>query len=138
MSISEYRIDHLYKGLVESFEFIITDRMMNDFSKISGDYNPLHNNVEYAKSKGFDGVVVYGGLLISQISQIIGMHLPGNNSIWNGLNVSFVNPLKVNQKAVIVATIVHISKATSSFKFNIRILHDEIVILKGSADITIL
>ena len=44
----------------------------------------------------------------------------------------------VGQKATIDATIAHISKATSSFKLNIRILYDEIIVLKGSADITIL
>ncbi len=112
--------------------------MINNFSNISGDYNPLHKNTEYAISKGFDGSLVYGGILISQISKIIGMHMPGNNSLWNGLSVNFLNPLMVDQKATIDATVVHISKSTSSFKLNIRILYDEIIVLKGSADITIL
>jgi acyl dehydratase len=136
--ISEYNINDLYEGLVENFEFVVTNEMMNNFSNISGDYNPLHKNTEYAISKGFDGSLVYGGILISQISKIIGMHMPGNNSLWNGLSVNFLNPLMVDQKATIDATVVHISKATSSFKLNIRILYDEIIVLKGSADITIL
>ncbi len=136
--ISEYNINDLYEGLVENFEFVVTNEMMNNFSNISGDYNPLHKNTEYAISKGFDGSLVYGGILISQISKIIGMHMPGNNSLWNGLSVNFLNPLMVDQKATIDATVVHISKSTSSFKLNIRILYDEIIVLKGSADITIL
>ncbi len=136
--ISEYKINDLYEGLVENFEFVVTNEMMNNFSDISGDYNPLHKNTEYAISKGFDGSLVYGGILISQISKIIGMHMPGNNSLWNGLSVNFLNPLMVDQKATIDATVVHISKSTSSFKLNIRILYDEIIVLKGSADITIL
>ena len=115
IKISEYCIEDLYDGLSRRFEFVVTDQMMKNFSNISGDFNPLHINNEYAKLKGFDGVVVYGGLLISQISQIIGMHLPGDNSLWNGLSVNFIKPLMVGQKAIIEAIVVHVSKATSSF-----------------------
>lgn len=136
--ILEYNVNDLYEGMVESFEFVVTNQMMENFSELSGDFNPLHINTKYAISKGFEGSVVYGGILITQISKIIGMYMPGNNSLWTGLSINFLNPLMINQKATIDATVVHISEATSSFKLNIRILYEEIIVLKGSADITIL
>jgi acyl dehydratase len=136
--ILEYNVNDLYEGMVESFEFVVTNQMMENFSELSGDFNPLHINTEYAISKGFEGSVVYGGILITQISKIIGMYMPGNNSLWTGLSINFLNPLMINQKATIDATVVHLSEATSSFKLNIRILYEEIIVLKGSADITIL
>jgi 3-hydroxybutyryl-CoA dehydratase len=136
--ILEYNVNDLYEGMVENFEFVVTNQMMENFSELSGDFNPLHINTEYAISKGFEGSVVYGGILITQISKIIGMYMPGNNSLWSGLSINFLNPLMINQKASIDATVVHISEATSSFKLNIRILYDEITVLKGSADIIIL
>ena len=84
-----HSLDSLHEGLVERFVFKATDEMMQSFEKISGDINPLHTDVNFATSRGFDGVVVYGGILVAQISRMVGMHLPGRDALWSSLNIYF-------------------------------------------------
>ena len=65
------KINKLFKGMSHSHNFIITKEMMDGFLSISNDTNKLHTDENFAKINKFDGVVVYGGLLIAQISYLI-------------------------------------------------------------------
>ena len=55
---------------------IITESMIEDFAKISGDYNPIHMNEEYAKTTEFKKRICHGMILGSFISQYIGKKYP--------------------------------------------------------------
>ena len=111
-----HSLHSLHEGLVERFVFKATDEMMQSFVKISGDINPLHTDVNFATSRGFDGVVVYGGILVAQVSRMVGMHLPGHDALSRGLNIHYVRPLLVGQQAELEARVEHISEATSSIE----------------------
>jgi 3-hydroxybutyryl-CoA dehydratase len=111
---------------------------MKQYSILSGDINELHVNVEYAKEKNFDGVVVYGGLIISNLSKLIGMYLPGGGSLWNNLKISFMKPLMVNKKAIINAEIIHVSESTSTVEIKFNIISDDEVISRGSAGVSVI
>lgn len=133
-----HSLDSLYKGLVERFVFKATNEMMQSFVKISGDVNPVHTDSNYATSRGFDGMVVYGGILVAQISRMVGMHLPGRDSLWNSLNIQFAHPLLVGQTAELEARVEHISEATSSIELKFKITSQGKTLARGSAGVQIL
>ena len=85
-----HSLDSLHEGLVERFVFKPTNEMMRLFVEISGDVSPVHTDSNYATSRGFDGVVVYGGILVAQISRMVGMHLPGRDALSRNLNIHYV------------------------------------------------
>ena len=133
-----HSLDSLYEGLEERFVFKATDEMMQSFVEISGDVNPVHTDSNYAASRGFDGMVVYGGILVAQISRMVGMHLPGRDALWNSLNIQFAHPLLVGQTAELEARVDHISEATSSIEFKFKITSQGKKLAKGSAGVQIL
>ena len=133
-----HSLDSLHEGLVERFVFKPTDKMMQSFVEISGDVNPMHTDVNFATSRGFDGVLVYGGILIAQISRMVGMHLPGRDALWSSLNIHFARPLLVGQTAELEARVEHISEATSSIELTFKITSQGKTLAKGSAGVQIL
>ena len=133
-----HSLDSLHEGLVERFVFKPTDKMMQSFVEISGDVNPMHTDVNFATSRGFDGVLVYGGILIAQISRMVGMHLPGHDALSRGLNIHYVRPLLVGQQAELEARVAHISEATSSIELKFKITSQGKTLAKGSAAVQIL
>ena len=133
-----HSLDSLHEGLVERFVFKPTDKMMRSFVEISGDVNPMHTDVNFATSRGFDGVLVYGGILIAQISRMVGMHLPGRDALWSSLNIHYVRPLLVGQQAELEARVAHISEATSSIELKFKITSQGKTLAKGSAAVQIL
>ena len=133
-----HSLDSLHEGLVERFVFEPTEKMMQSFMEISGDMSPVHTDVNYAKSRGFDGVVVYGGILVAQISRMVGMHLPGHDALSRGLNIHYMRPLLVGQQAELEARVAHISEATSSIELKFKITSRGKTLAKGSAGVQIL
>ena len=133
-----HSLDSLHEGLVERFVYKPTDKMMRSFVEISGDVNPMHTDVNFATSRGFDGVVVYGGILIAQMSRMVGMHLPGRDALWRSLNIHFAHPLLVGQTAELEARVEHISEATSSIELKFKITSQGKTLAKGSAGVQIL
>lgn len=114
--------------------FIVTSADMEAFSRLSGDCNPLHMNVNYARQLGFDGPVVFGGLIVARISCLIGMHVPGRGGLWTGLKIDFRNPLYVDEPAEITGEITHLSEATKMLSLKLRILAGERRIATASAE----
>ena len=133
-----HSLDSLHEGLVERFVFKPTDKMMQSFVEISGDVNPMHTDVNFETSWGFDGVLVYGGILIAQISRMVGMHLPGRDALWSSLNIHFARPLLVGQTAELEARVEPISEATSSIELKFKITSQGKTLAKGSAGVQIL
>ena len=87
--MNKYKFSDIKVGLSESFEVQIVPSMMDKFLEISNDINSLHQDINYAKQKGFLGRVVYGLLTSSFYSTLVGVHLPGKYCILQGINIQF-------------------------------------------------
>ena len=93
--MNEYTYDEIQIGQKESFSVTVTEEMMKSFLDITGDVNPLHNDSEYATSKGHPGRVVYGMLTGSMLSTLAGVYLPGKRSLIQEVKVKFAKPVYV-------------------------------------------
>ena len=132
-NLSEYSFDEVKIGFKKNFEAIITEPMLTDFAKLSGDYNPLHMNEEYASSTSFKKRVCSGMFLATFFSRLIGMYLPGKHALYFSQSLNFVNPCFVGDKITIegevidksVATKIITLKTTITDKSNKRIIDGE-------------
>jgi len=101
--------------------FQFSEEDVKTFSKLSGDYNPLHRDDTYAKDKGFEGVVVHGILLASKFSYLVGMVLPGKESIYISQQLLFHNPVYIDEELSISGCVESKSKATKIIEIKIEI-----------------
>ena len=109
--MKEYRFEEISLGLSESFQVEITREMMDKFRDISGDVNPLHNDTEFAKARGYEDRVVYGMLIASQKYCLI-----------HGVEIDFARPVYIGDKLTISGTVkeIHESVRRLTIKFVIR------------------
>lgn len=105
--MKNYDFSDIEIGLEESFVYELTEEKMQKFLEITGDINPLHNDINYAKEKGYNERVVYGMLTASALSTLAGVYLPGKKSLIHSIDLSFVKPvfilncpLKVSGKVI--------------------------------------
>ena len=91
-NFSELTFDQIDIGLTKEFDVIITQSLVDDFAKISGDYSPIHMNEEFAKSTKFGRKIVHGMLLASLLSRMVGMYLPGKYALYSSQTLEFHNP----------------------------------------------
>lgn len=93
--MNEYSYEDIKAGHKESFTAAVTEEMMSAFCDITGDINPLHNDEEYAVSKGHPGRVAYGMLTASLLSTLAGVYLPGRNSLIHEVKIKFAKPVYI-------------------------------------------
>ncbi|MCV0366628.1 MaoC family dehydratase [Nitrosopumilus sp.] len=105
-SPAEYSFDDLFVGQKTSFSKKIDESLLNDFAKISGDFNPLHMNEKYAINTNFGKRVCHGMLLASFFSQLVGMNLPGKNSLYFSQTLNFRNPCFIDDEVTIEGEII--------------------------------
>ena len=130
-------LSELAEGLQAIVDFSVTAQEMLEFAKLSGDFNPLHTDDAFARDKGFKGVVVYGALLVAKISQLIGMQLPGRNSVWASVSLDFRNPLYVGQPAQVVGVVNMVSDSTGMAELMFTVRAANKVLAKGTAQVIV-
>jgi len=121
---SEYVLDDIEVGQKEKFEVVVTESMVNSFADISGDYNPLHMDENYANSTNFKHRVCHGMLLASFFSRLVGMYLPGKNALYFSQSVKFVSPCFINDKILVEGEVLEKSSASRIITLKTTITND--------------
>lgn len=76
-----------------TFEVDVTREDIERFAALSGDYNPLHLDAEYARSTEYGRPIAHGAFLLGFVSRVLGMHLPGQQSLILAIRSRFPKPL---------------------------------------------
>jgi acyl dehydratase len=92
MKPREWTLEKLTVGTEACFKHRIFNSDVDNFVRLSGDYNPLHADRQFAKSAGFRDRVVHGAMLVALASRFVGMELPGRQSLLLSLKLDFVAP----------------------------------------------
>ena len=109
---AEYTFDEIVLGTKIKFTVPIEESIMNDFAKISGDYNSLHMDEQYAAGTKFGKRVCHGMLLASFFSRLVGMHMPGKYSLYFSQTLNFQMPCFVGDKITIEGEVIDKSQST--------------------------
>jgi 3-hydroxybutyryl-CoA dehydratase len=120
----ELKFHEISIGQINTFQIKITEKMVDDFANFSGDYNPLHMDQNFAKSKNFKNRVCHGMLLSSFFSTLIGMYLPGKNSLYFSQTINFQLPCYVNQKITVSGEVKEIIPSIKTIVLETKIFND--------------
>lgn len=92
-------------GMSVSIEHEVSEQDIQDFARVSGDYNPLHMDEEFAKGTPFGGRIAHGALTASYVSAILGNDLPGPGAIFTDLELKFRRPVRIGDKVTATAEV---------------------------------
>lgn len=93
--MQELSYSNIKVGDQASFAKTISESDIYQFAGITGDFNPLHVDNEFAKNSFFKERIAHGILTAGFISSVIGMKLPGKNTIYLSQNLKFIAPVKI-------------------------------------------
>ncbi|MCL4142878.1 UNVERIFIED_CONTAM: hypothetical protein GTU68_051642 [Idotea baltica] len=100
-----FAYEDLDVGMVHETVHTITEDDIQKFAEVSGDFNPLHMNEDFAKTTVFGRRIAHGALTASYISGILGNNLPGPGSIFTGLSMRFRRPVFIGSTVTVRATV---------------------------------
>lgn len=133
------RLLELSVGQSESLRRTITAEDVAAFARLSGDYNALHLDDEFAARTEFAGRVVHGFLNASLLSTLIGTRLPGRGALYMSQTIDFTRPVYIGDTVEARATIERIDAATRLVHLQTEISKtDGERVLKGAAVVKVL
>ncbi len=100
-----YSYEELSVGMFHETVHKIEDSDIQAFAEVSGDFNPLHMNDEFAKTTMFGERIAHGALTASYISGILGNNLPGPGCIFTHLSMRFRRPVFIGSTVVVRAEV---------------------------------
>lgn len=123
--MNHYGFNEITIGLQEEFEVEITDRKMQMFAEISGDYNPMHTDEDYSIKRGYLGKIVYGMLASSFYSTLVGMYLPGEKCLLNKCDVDYWKPVYLGNVLKVSGEVVDKRYATRRITIKGKMINQE-------------
>lgn len=99
------RLLALRVGQTERLSRTITGEDVAAFARLSGDYNALHLDDEFAARTEFAQRVVHGFLHASLLSTLIGMKVPGRGALYVSQSIEFTGPVFIGDTVEARATI---------------------------------
>ena len=103
-----------------SHVYHVTPGVYDSFQRCSEDMNPLHTDESFAREKGFPGCVMYGNILNAFISHFVGMCLPTPHVMIQSQDISFHQPVFLNDEITLQASVDTISEAVNIINYKLK------------------
>ena len=99
------RFEDIQVGDKATFSKTMTESDIFAFSAITGDFNPIHVNVEFAKESIFKQRVVHGMLTAGLVNQTL-THIGGAGNIHLSQFVKFRAPVYIGDTVTVISEVV--------------------------------
>ena len=86
----------------------VTDEVIRKFAEVSGDYNPIHLDEEFAKNTRFGKRIAHGMLSGAFISAVLGYELKERKIVYLSQTLKFTAPVFIGDTVTATATVVNI------------------------------
>jgi 3-oxoacyl-[acyl-carrier protein] reductase len=133
------RLRELKIGQTETLSRRITAEDVAAFARLSGDYNALHIDEEFAARTEFTQRVVHGFLHASLLSTLVGTKLPGRGALYVSQSIQFSRPVFIGDTVEASATVEKIDEETRLITLRTQIAKiDGTCVLSGTALVKLL
>lgn len=133
--------DHMTLRIGETFSVSkeITDKLIREFAELSGDFNPIHLDEEFAKETRFGKRIGHGMLTASFISALLGYALSVRKVVYLGQTLSFKHPTFIGDTVTATGKVLKIreDKPIVTIETICR-NQDDVVLLEGEAVLMLL
>lgn len=103
------------------------------FSEVTGDKNPLHLDIDFARKTIFKECVAHGMLNAGYISAVFGMKLPGPGAIYVSQTLFFKKPTKAGDRVRATVTVVEKMPEKKRIRFSTVCTVNGKTVLEGEA-----
>ena len=86
----------------------IRENEVRAFAELTGDFNPVHLDEDYAKGTRFGRRIAHGMLTASLISSVLANKLPGEGTVYSSQTLQFVAPVYLDDTVTARVTVTKI------------------------------
>ena len=80
-------------GQSASRSMAVTEGIVKGYAELTGDYNPLHFDKEFASRTRFGRLISQGGIAVGLVHALVAMDLPGAGTVFTEQHWEFPAPV---------------------------------------------
>lgn len=121
-------------GQVATRSLTVTGESVRTFAALTGDYNPLHFDAEFAAGTKFGRLVAQGGLTTGLLHALVAMDLPGPGTVFLSQNWKFTAPVYIGDTITARAEVLSLHETKPVTQLRIAVTRqDGEIVLEGEA-----
>jgi acyl dehydratase len=97
---------------------VFSQESINGYAEVSGDNNPIHIDVEFAKKTRFGRTICHGMLIYGAISEFLNQNFPNSKQLLQTL--SFSSPVYANEEVTLTYEVTEETNNTLQVKVSIN------------------
>jgi acyl dehydratase len=115
-------------------EMTVTEEIVERYAEITGDFNPLHFDAEFAARTRFGRLIAQGGIATGLLHALVAMDMPGPGSVFVRQSWSFPAPVFIGDSLQAEATVksVRAKRNLAELEFAVK-NQDGKLVLEGEA-----
>lgn len=127
-------IGEINVGDSASFSKTVSETDVYLFAGITGDFNPMHVNEEFARKSMFGKRIAHGGITTSLIAPVLGTILPGLGTVALETTCRFKAPVFPGDTITASATVLEKDEAKNRVRMDLKWTNQEgVIVAKGEA-----
>lgn len=112
----------------------LTSHHVETFAALTGDYNPLHFDEDFASRTRFGKLVVQGGLTTGLLHALVAMDMPGPGTVFLSQNWKFTAPVYIGDTITAEAQVLSVHASKPVTQLGIRVIRQTgETVLEGEA-----
>ena len=128
------RLEDLHGGEAVRDTVTFDAARMREFISVSGDAAPVHTDTAHARALGFPSLVVHGFFVALPYSRLMGMRLPGPETVIHSLKLDMVAPVFVGDTISYSVTVQRVVAAARAVVLALEATNAEgAVVSRGTA-----
>jgi 3-hydroxybutyryl-CoA dehydratase len=93
-----YFLEDLSVGQHAERRHVVSEADIAAFAELSGDFNPVHMDEDFAATTRFAGRIAHGMLSATYISAVLGETLPGHGAVYMSQALRFRRPVRIGDE----------------------------------------
>ena len=104
---------------------IVSQETVAAIAVITGDYNPVHFDIEFTNKKRFERLMARGGITTGLLHALVAMDMPGPGTVFASQNWRFLKPVHIGDTIQAEATVESIHRRLPMPDLEFRVVNQD-------------
>ena len=130
------RVSPVSAGQKAGRSMTVTSDIVQRYAELTGDYNPLHFDEEFASKTRFGRLISQGGIVVGLVHALVAMDLPGPGTVFTEQHWVFPAPVYIGDTITVEGRITEWRESRNRGEMEFVVANqDGVEVLNGSAGV---
>lgn len=132
----EIRVSPVSAGQKASRSMTVTSDIVQRYAELTGDFNPLHFDEEFAPKTRFGRLISQGGIVVGLVHALVAMDLPGSGTVFTEQKWIFPAPVYIGDTITVEGRVTDWRESRNRGEMEFVVVNEDgVEVLTGSTGV---